>query len=120
MVLRESVDMIGFLFVPEHAFTVDPADAAKALGEDAKPVLEAAAKALEALPEWTTAAIDAALRETPDRGPRPEAEERVHPGPRRGDRPPHLTAAVRVDRAAGPGADAAPAGRGAERPEAPR
>jgi len=63
-VLRESVDMIGFLFVPEHAFTVDPADAAKSLGEDAKPVLEAAAKALEALPEWTTAAIDAALRET--------------------------------------------------------
>ena len=64
VVLRESVDMIGFLFVPEHAFTVDPADAAKSLGEDAKPVLEAAAKALEALPEWTTAAIDAALRET--------------------------------------------------------
>jgi glutamyl-tRNA synthetase len=64
VVLRESVDMIGFLFVPEHAFTVDPADAAKALGEDAKPVLQAAAKALKALPEWTTAAIDAALRET--------------------------------------------------------
>ena len=64
VVLRESVDMIGFLFVPEHAFTVDPADAAKSLGEDAKPVLEAAAKALEALPQWTTAAIDAALRET--------------------------------------------------------
>ncbi|HEY3483720.1 MAG TPA: glutamate--tRNA ligase, partial [Streptomyces sp.] len=64
VVLRESVDMIGFLFVPEHAFTVDPADAAKALGEDARPVLEAAAKALEALPEWTTPAIDAALRES--------------------------------------------------------
>ncbi|MEZ0111199.1 glutamyl-tRNA synthetase [Catenulispora sp. EB89] len=64
VVLRESVDMIGFLFVPEHAFAVDPADAAKALGEDAKPVLEAAAKALESLPAFTTGAIDAALRES--------------------------------------------------------
>ena len=62
VVLSESVDMIGFLFVPEHTFTVDPTDAAKALTEDAKPVLEAAAKALESLPEWTTPAIDTALR----------------------------------------------------------
>ena len=62
VVLSESVDMIGFLFVPEHAFEVDPTDAAKVLGPDAEPVLAAAAKALEALPEWTTGAIDAALR----------------------------------------------------------
>jgi glutamyl-tRNA synthetase len=62
VVLSESVDMIGFLFVPEHAFAVDPTDAAKALGPDAQPVLEAAAKALESLPEWTTSAIDIALR----------------------------------------------------------
>src|SRR5205807_2347909 len=62
VVLSESVDMIGFLFVPEHAFTIDPTDAAKALGPDAEPVLTAAAKALEELPEWTTEAIDGALR----------------------------------------------------------
>ena len=62
VVLSESVAMIGFLYVPEHTFAVDPDDAAKTLGEDAKPVLRAAAKALEELPEWTTAAIDAALR----------------------------------------------------------
>lgn len=62
VVLSESVEMLGFLFVPEHAFAVDPADAAKALGEDAAPVLTAASEALSALPEWTTEAIDAALR----------------------------------------------------------
>ena len=44
--LSESVDMLGFLFVDEDAFTVDPDAAAKVLTGDAGAVLEASAKAL--------------------------------------------------------------------------
>jgi glutamyl-tRNA synthetase len=59
--LGESVDMLGFLFVAEDAFTVDPDAAAKVLTGDADTVLDAAAKALGDV-EWTTEAIEAALR----------------------------------------------------------
>jgi glutamyl-tRNA synthetase len=59
--LSESVDMLGFLFVDENAFTVDPDAAAKVLTGDAGAVLEASAKALADV-EWTTEAIEAALR----------------------------------------------------------
>ena len=59
--LSESVDMLGFLFVDEDAFTVDPDAAAKVLTGDAGAVLEASAKALADV-EWTTEAIEAALR----------------------------------------------------------
>ncbi|MGY4772039.1 glutamate--tRNA ligase [Kribbella sp. CWNU-51] len=59
--LSESVDMLGFLFVDEDAFTVDPDAAAKVLTGDAGTVLEASAKALADV-EWTTEAIEAALR----------------------------------------------------------
>jgi glutamyl-tRNA synthetase len=54
--------MVGFLFADEAAFQVDPADAEKVLTPDAKPVIAAALAALEAVPAWTTAAIDEALR----------------------------------------------------------
>ncbi|WP_405068012.1 glutamate--tRNA ligase [Kribbella sp. NBC_01510] len=59
--LSESVDMLGFLFVDEDAFTVDSDAAAKVLTGDAGAVLEASAKALADV-EWTTEAIEAALR----------------------------------------------------------
>ncbi len=59
--LSESVDMLGFLFVDEDAFTVDPDAAAKVLTGDAGAVLEASAKSLADV-EWTTEAIEAALR----------------------------------------------------------
>ncbi|WP_328519351.1 glutamate--tRNA ligase [Kribbella sp. NBC_00359] len=59
--LSESVDMLGFLFVDEDAFTIDPDAAAKVLTGDAGAVLEASAKALADV-EWTTEAIEAALR----------------------------------------------------------
>jgi glutamyl-tRNA synthetase len=66
-VLSELPDLVRFLFVPEDAFTVDPAAAAKALGEGSEAVLTAAADALEGVAEWDAetvqAAIDGALLE---------------------------------------------------------
>jgi glutamyl-tRNA synthetase len=59
--LSESVDMVGFLFVDDDAFTIDPDAAAKVLTGDAGAVLEATAKALADV-EWNTEAIEAALR----------------------------------------------------------
>jgi glutamyl-tRNA synthetase len=59
--LSESVDMLGFLFVDDEAFTIDPDAAAKVLTGDAGAVLEASAKALADV-DWTTEAIEAALR----------------------------------------------------------
>jgi glutamyl-tRNA synthetase len=61
-VLSEAVGMVGFLLVDGDGFTVDEADAAKVLTAEARPALEAAAAALAALPQWTAAAIDEALR----------------------------------------------------------
>ncbi len=60
--LDEAVDMLGFLFVDEAAFERDPADAAKLLNEDGRSVVKAAHEALAALDDWTTAAIEEALR----------------------------------------------------------
>jgi glutamyl-tRNA synthetase len=62
--LSESVEMLGFLFVDESAFSIDPDSAAKVLTGDAAAVLEATSKALEGLSEWKTEAIEAALRES--------------------------------------------------------
>jgi glutamyl-tRNA synthetase len=59
--LSESIDMVGFLFVDDDAFTIDPDAAAKVLTGDAGTVLEATAKALADV-EWNTEAIEAALR----------------------------------------------------------
>ncbi|MCW2620832.1 MAG: glutamyl-tRNA synthetase [Frankiales bacterium] len=65
--LTELPDLVRFVFVPEAEFTVDPAAAAKALGEGSATVLAAAVAALEPLTDWTTesvqAAVDAALLE---------------------------------------------------------
>ncbi|MDQ4086168.1 MAG: glutamate--tRNA ligase [Actinomycetota bacterium] len=62
-VLGEAVDMLGFLFVDDARFTVDPTDAAKVLTEDGVSVVKASRAALESLPEWTTEAIESALRD---------------------------------------------------------
>lgn len=59
--LSESGDMLGFLFVDDAQFTIDPDAAAKVLTGDAGVVLEASAKALADV-EWNTEAIEAALR----------------------------------------------------------
>ncbi|MDH6137963.1 glutamyl-tRNA synthetase [Kitasatospora sp. MAA4] len=63
VVLGEIVEMAGFLFVDPADFSVDPDDAAKALTQDALPVLEASVKALAELADFTPEPIQAALRE---------------------------------------------------------
>ncbi|MDK3257703.1 glutamate--tRNA ligase [Blastococcus capsensis] len=62
VVLSEAVGLLGFLFVDE--VEIEPAAAEKQLaGEAAVEVLDAATAALGDLPEWTTPAIEQALKE---------------------------------------------------------
>lgn len=61
--LVQGVDMVRFLLVPESDFAIDEAAAAKQLGEAGQRVLAAAVPALEAVPEWTNEALEAALHE---------------------------------------------------------
>jgi len=60
--LTEAVEMLGFLFVSEAEFTIDPEAAARVLTPGSAQVLAAAEKALTGLDQWTQAEIDAALR----------------------------------------------------------
>jgi len=60
--LAEASSMLGFLFVSEDDFQVDPDDAAKQIGEAGIPVLQASYDALAALPTWSTDAIQTALQ----------------------------------------------------------
>ncbi len=60
--LAEAVEMVGFLFVDEEQFTVDPDDAAKSLNVDGKTVVQASHAALAAIEAWDTPTIEAALR----------------------------------------------------------
>ncbi len=62
-VLSDAAPMVRFLFVDEAEFTPEEDAAAKNLGADAQPVLDAAIGALEPLPEWETAAIEQALKD---------------------------------------------------------
>ena len=59
--LAQAAEMLGFLFVDEADFRVDPEDAARVLTPDAEPVLAAAEEALAGLGPWTEEAIRAAL-----------------------------------------------------------
>jgi glutamyl-tRNA synthetase len=61
-VLSEAAGMLAFLFTAEDAYAPEPDSAAKALGPDAKPVLDASIAALADLPEWTVGAIEEALK----------------------------------------------------------
>lgn len=61
IVLSDAVGMMSFLFAGDE-FTPDQSSADKALGPDARPILEAAVTALETVPEWTAPAIEAALK----------------------------------------------------------
>jgi glutamyl-tRNA synthetase len=58
--LTESVDMLGFLFTDEPRY--DEADVAKLLDDQGRKVVVAARDALDGLDEWTTPAIEEALR----------------------------------------------------------
>ncbi|MEE6176539.1 glutamate--tRNA ligase [Mycobacterium sp. 050134] len=60
VVLGDAWNLLKFLNEDEYA--IDPKAAAKELGSDAGPVLDAALAALGGLPEWTTAHIEAALK----------------------------------------------------------
>ncbi len=53
--------MLGFLFVADEDVVLEE-DATKALRPEAADVLDASLTALEALEEWTTPALEAALR----------------------------------------------------------
>jgi glutamyl-tRNA synthetase len=61
IVLSDAVGLLGFLFTED--VEIEPAAAEKQLGAGAGEVLDAASAALQALPEWTTAAIETALKE---------------------------------------------------------
>ena len=62
VLLGEAVPKLGYLFTDDADLVIDPDALAKA-GPDAPAVLAAALTALAALGEWTTDAIQAALRE---------------------------------------------------------
>ncbi|MEL0257010.1 MAG: glutamate--tRNA ligase [Pontimonas sp.] len=59
--LGEVPGMIGFLFTSDEALTIED-DARKTLGDRSADVLNAAVAALDGLDEWTTAALEDALR----------------------------------------------------------
>ena len=60
--LVEAVDMLGFLFVADADFALDPADAEKLLNDDGRAVVRRALGALEQLPTWSTTGIQDALQ----------------------------------------------------------
>jgi glutamyl-tRNA synthetase len=60
--LSEAIEMLGFLFVDEESFSIEPDAAAKGLTGESGAILEAASNALAELPDWTTEAIEHALR----------------------------------------------------------
>lgn len=60
--LAEAVEMVGFLFVDEQQFTVDPEDRAKSLDADGLAVVQAACDVLSDIETWDTTTIEAALR----------------------------------------------------------
>jgi glutamyl-tRNA synthetase len=60
--LTEAAPMLGFLFVDEADFERDPDDVAKVLDETGHGVVRAAYDSLSGLREWSTAAIEEALR----------------------------------------------------------
>jgi glutamyl-tRNA synthetase len=62
-VLSDAAGMVRFLFQDEESFAPEPDSAAKALGPDARPTLDAAITSLSELTEWTTADIEQALKD---------------------------------------------------------
>ena len=109
IVLSDAVGLLGFLFTED--VEIEPAAADKQLGAGAGEVLDAATAALQALAEWTTAGHRDGPEGRARRGPGPQAPPGVRAGAGGDQRPHGVPAAVRVDGAAGPGADAVPAGR---------
>ncbi len=61
--LGQAEGMLGFLFVAEEGFAVDPDDAARLLGPDSVAALSVAREALAQLAEWHAADIEVVLRQ---------------------------------------------------------
>ena len=62
VVLSDAWDLLKFLYVAEADFTLDEAAAAKNLGPDAAPVLDATIAAADGVAEWGAAALEEALK----------------------------------------------------------
>ncbi|MFD3743214.1 glutamate--tRNA ligase [Nocardia sp. NPDC058633] len=62
VVLGDAWDLLKFLFVAPAEFAIDQAAGTKNLGAEADPVLDAAIAAVEPLNEWTTPALEEALK----------------------------------------------------------
>ncbi|HNM94550.1 MAG TPA: glutamate--tRNA ligase [Mycobacterium sp.] len=60
VVLSDAWELLKFF--NDDAYELDPRAAAKELGDDAAPVLDAAIGALDAIPEWSAGAIEEALK----------------------------------------------------------
>ncbi len=60
--LAGAVPMLDFLLLPPERFSLDEAAAAAVLTPEATPTVQAALDALASLPEWSSAAIEEALR----------------------------------------------------------
>jgi glutamyl-tRNA synthetase len=60
--LAEAVDMVGFLFVDDANFHLDPDDAAKLLDDEGARIVQASYDALVGLEKWDTDSIETALR----------------------------------------------------------
>ncbi len=61
-VLSEAVDLLGFLFIDDDAFVVDPDEAAKVLDDNGVDVVRASHAALKEIDTWDTATIESSLR----------------------------------------------------------
>ncbi|MDN5750250.1 MAG: glutamate--tRNA ligase [Pseudonocardia sp.] len=64
VVLTDAARMLRFLFVADADFAVEEEAAAKSLGPDAVPMLDAALTGLDALQTWTAAEIEGSLKTT--------------------------------------------------------
>ncbi|KAF0835921.1 glutamate--tRNA ligase [Nocardia caishijiensis] len=62
VVLGDAWDLLKFLFVAPEEFAIDQAAGTKNLGAEADQVLDAAIAAVEPLAEWTTSALEEALK----------------------------------------------------------
>ncbi|MFI6999670.1 glutamate--tRNA ligase [Nocardia sp. NPDC050175] len=62
VVLSDAWELLRFLLAPAEQFAIDPAAGAKNLGTEANQVLQSAIAALEPLTQWSTAAIEDALK----------------------------------------------------------
>ena len=60
--LVEAADLLGFLLVPDHHFSVDPAAATKVLTPSSAPVLDAAVSVLTDQPSWTAEDVQETLQ----------------------------------------------------------